>query len=427
MKKLILLFLVFFFIYPIYPRYFPLPIDRIFQALGLGLLVIGRKDLIRILGNHAVTVFLRYTLILFIIAFLARLFSTKGDLYFLIQIFNIFFAFFSAYLIFWWFRFTHNEKTSLGYLLYYIVIVALIQTLISSFFFLKPEYFETYMSFLNPKTNEGIIKRMEGISRRFLGVGSQFFSGSIKYGVAFFTLLVLPYVHRNWLTRNRFFYWLALLLISIGGLLTGRTFFVAIALGIFMIILIEVKTIYSFIKVNARIVWIIIGSLAGMYLLAALFIGAEQLNTVMGWAFEFFVNFSEGGRFESSSTNHLKTMYKFPDTLKTWLIGDGRMEGDGGGYYMKSDVGYVRLIFYFGILATAFFVVVWGRLSSILGKLALIKPLKIYFFVLFLWILALNLKGLTMLGEYFVLFLIFLVLAKNSSQKKKYFSKSRSM
>ncbi len=413
MKKIILLFLVFFFIYPIYPRSFPLPIDRVFQGIGLALLVIGRKDLIRLLGNQSVIIFLRYTIILFILAFLARLTATKGDLYFLIQVINIFFAFFSSYLIYWWFRFTYEEKTSLGHLLHFIVVVALLQTLISSFFFLNPQYFENYMELLNPKTNAGILKRMGGISRRFMGVGSQFFSGSIKYGVAFFTLLVLPYIHQSRLTKNRFIYGLALLLISIGGLLTGRTFFVAIALGIFMILLIEVKTVISFIKVNARILWVIVGSLIGMYILATLFIGAERLNLIIGWAFEFFVNFAQGGSFESSSTNELKTMYKFPDTIKTWLIGDGRMQGDGGGYYMKSDVGYVRLIFYFGAVATAFFIVVWYRYSRILGKLTPLKPLKVYLFILFLWIVVLNLKGLTMLGEYFVLFLIFLVLPKN--------------
>src|SRR5699024_4717732 len=150
--------LVFFFIYPIYPRSFPLPIDRVFQGIGLALLVIGRKDLIRLLGNQSVIIFLRYTLILFILAFLARLTATKGDLYFLIHVINIFFSFFSSYLIYWLFRFTYEEKTSLGHLLHFIVVVALLQTLISSFFFLNPQYFENYMELLNPKTNAGILK-----------------------------------------------------------------------------------------------------------------------------------------------------------------------------------------------------------------------------------------------------------------------------
>ena len=49
-----------------------------------------------------------------------------------------------------------------------------------------------------------------------------------------------------------------------------------------------------------------------------------------------------------------------PDNLKTWLIGDGYMENpydkepyyvgpNFGGFYMATDVGYLRFIFYFGI------------------------------------------------------------------------------
>lgn len=419
MKKLILLLLVFFFIYPIYPRFFPLPIDRIFQVMGLGLLIIGQKDLIRFLGTKSVISFLRYTLILFLFAFLARLINQKGDLYFLIQIINIFFAFFSAYLIFWWFRFTYKSKTSLGYILYYIVIVAIIQTLISGYFFINPHHFETYLSYLNPKTNQGIIERLSLINRRFLGIGSQFFSGSIKYGVAFFTLLILPYVHKCKLTSNKFLYWIALLLISVGGLLTGRTFFVAIALGILMILLIEARTVVSFIRINFKILLTILGSLLGMYILAILFIGAKQLNMAIGFVFEFFVNFMEDGSFESGSTNKLKTMYTFPEIIKTWFIGDGRMQGNGGGYYMRSDVGYVRLIFYFGLPATLFFIIVWWRYAKILGKLTHSRALNSFFFILFMWVLILNLKGLTLIGEYFALFLLFLVLPRNKEQNDR--------
>ena len=54
-------------------------------------------------------------------------------------------------------------------------------------------------------------------------------------------------------------------------------------------------------------------------------------------------------------------MYVFPDNMKTWLIGDGYFSAPRdvdpyfvgklvGGYYMGTDVGYLRFIFYFGII-----------------------------------------------------------------------------
>jgi hypothetical protein len=78
------------------------------------------------------------------------------------------------------------------------------------------------------------------------------------------------------------------------------------------------------------------------------------------FAFEAFFNYIERGEFETSSTDRLQTMYVFPESLKTWLIGDGYFSnpyGDPnfigkyiGGYYMGTDVGYLRFIFYFGLM-----------------------------------------------------------------------------
>ena len=53
-------------------------------------------------------------------------------------------------------------------------------------------------------------------------------------------------------------------------------------------------------------------------------------------------------------------MYRFPETLKTWIIGDGYMLSANNdpyyigpfylGYYKGTDVGYLRFIYYFGII-----------------------------------------------------------------------------
>lgn len=59
-------------------------------------------------------------------------------------------------------------------------------------------------------------------------------------------------------------------------------------------------------------------------------------------------------------------MYVFPDNIKTWIIGDGYMENPyvsdpyyvgprWHGYYMATDVGYLRFIFYFGLIGLSIF------------------------------------------------------------------------
>ena len=78
------------------------------------------------------------------------------------------------------------------------------------------------------------------------------------------------------------------------------------------------------------------------------------------FGFEGFFSLAEKGRWETHSNEILKNMYVFPDNIRTWMIGDGYLENPydidpyyigpkWGGYYMATDVGYLRFIFYFGL------------------------------------------------------------------------------
>ena len=57
-------------------------------------------------------------------------------------------------------------------------------------------------------------------------------------------------------------------------------------------------------------------------------------------------------------------MYVFPELFRTWVIGDGYFANPRdtdpfftgkmiGGYYMGTDVGYLRFIYYFGLIGLA--------------------------------------------------------------------------
>ncbi|MGN1215381.1 MAG: hypothetical protein ACI4TJ_03950, partial [Candidatus Cryptobacteroides sp.] len=85
------------------------------------------------------------------------------------------------------------------------------------------------------------------------------------------------------------------------------------------------------------------------------------------FAFEGFFSLFENGRWEVHSNEILKSMVVFPDDLKTWLIGNGYFENPYWkdpyyigpvfhGYYMQTDIGYCRFIFYFGIFGLLAFI-----------------------------------------------------------------------
>ena len=86
-----------------------------------------------------------------------------------------------------------------------------------------------------------------------------------------------------------------------------------------------------------------------------------QFHQLSRFAFEGFFSLAEKGEWRVGSNEMLKSMVVFPENIKTWIIGDGYFldpyetnptyVGEYmGGYYMGTDIGYLRFIFYFGLI-----------------------------------------------------------------------------
>lgn len=413
MKKILLFIVVFIFLYPVYPKMLPLSLDRIIQLIGAGLffihLLTHRKDAIRLIISRKVQIFTGVTLAFLGIVFLAML--PTRDLYFLKKIIGVFFDFFSAYLIYYLIKKIY-KKPCIDYVIYYFVLAALVQTFISIYFFLSPAALDTYLSLLKESTIDGVIKRLGLFDKRFMGIGNVFFKGSTNYGISFLAVVILPYLKPNFITKNAVLYWPSVALIAIGGIMTGRTVFVAIGLGILMIGILKAQNILDFIRLNFKIIIYILLAIPVIFWIARLYIDPHRLELIANFAFEFYMNFTEGNGLQTSSTNTLKRMYSvLPESLKTWLIGDGRMDDPKGGYYMHTDVGYLRLIFYFGLPGTFLFLWLLIKYYKILASLAPLKPIKLFFLMFVMWSVILNFKGLAFESRYFVLFLVVLVLS----------------
>ena len=95
------------------------------------------------------------------------------------------------------------------------------------------------------------------------------------------------------------------------------------------------------------------------------------------FAFEGFFSLAETGEWSVSSNERLMTMYVFPDNAKTWIIGDGYFDGPTGndpyyigadhmdGFYMWTDVGYCRFIFYFGLVGLIAFMFFFLKVADV--------------------------------------------------------------
>ena len=90
---------------------------------------------------------------------------------------------------------------------------------------------------------------------------------------------------------------------------------------------------------------ILLGTLLLFYLIST-------NEAAINWVFELFINYMDGNGFTSESTNELQNMIVFPDNLKTWLLGDGLAFTSTNGFYMNTDIGYLRSLFYWGIIGS---------------------------------------------------------------------------
>lgn len=133
----------------------------------------------------------------------------------------------------------------------------------------------------------------------------------------------------------------------------------------------------------------LIGGLLALSIVAAgvstyLYRTNQSFHDNLRFGFEGFFSMAEKGEWQTHSNDILESMVVWPDNAKTWLIGDGYIEnpldksldtydpyyvGPGfRGYYMQTDIGYCRFIFYFGLIGLAVFCLYFVKVCDILAR-----------------------------------------------------------
>lgn len=99
------------------------------------------------------------------------------------------------------------------------------------------------------------------------------------------------------------------------------------------------------------------------------------------FGFEGFFSLAEKGEWQTHSNDILKKMIVWPNNLKTWIIGDGYLNnpadkslntydpyfvGKFHGFYMDTDIGYLRYIFYFGLIGLITFSIFFIKACGLL-------------------------------------------------------------
>lgn len=257
-------------------------------------------------------------------------------------------------------------------------------------------------------------KRMYGIGAGLDVAGLRF--SAVLCSIAFITSRIASTTRKNYISV----YLICFVIIGLVGNMIARTTTVGVILAI-------AYWIYALLRPGSKQEntylwkWLTGVIVVALFIIVPLYNISPTFKANTRFAFEGFFSLAEKGRWEVHSNEILKNMYVFPDNLKTWLIGDGYMENPRNdpyytgeiifGYYMNTDVGYLRFIFYFGIFGLLTFIYFFIALTSNCMKKFPSQG------VLFLLFLAVNLIGWFKVStDIFLVFAPFLLIYKEENK-----------
>lgn len=229
---------------------------------------------------------------------------------------------------------------------------------------------------------------------RLSGIGAALDVAGLRFSAV---LVMIAYLMGNIRKMNleKYFicYVIAFLIISVIGNMIARTTTMGIGLSV-AYWLYSLKS-FSLRNLNKQIV-------VSMAIVCVTLVGIVYLYNTdymfyknIRFGFEGFFSLFEQGKWEVGSNDVLLNhMIQFPKTFHTWMIGDGycynplyKVGGDPyytgpvyHGFYMGTDIGYLRFLFYFGIFGLLAFI----SLFLVCGKICISKftNYKMLFFLL---------------------------------------------
>jgi hypothetical protein len=220
-------------------------------------------------------------------------------------------------------------------------------------------------------------------------------------------------------------YIISFVTVAMVGNMIARTTTVGLVISIFLWMFYAINDSERA-KSGKRTLWVILILVVGVINIVHKYNVDTHFRDQVTFAFEGFFSLAETGTWDVTSNNNLKNMIVFPETLKTWLIGDGYIENPRAtdpyyvgpyyrGYYMGTDIGYLRIIFYAGIFALLAFMFFFYKTAGFC-----VQKFPEYKMVFWLILLVNYIVWLKVATDVFVIFALFLCISadENSEAEK---------
>jgi hypothetical protein len=232
----------------------------------------------------------------------------------------------------------------------YIVYGVCLQCIISVVMYISPDIKDLLLNKITISEYKDSFARVG--NQRLIGLGSQYFGLGVVNSFALLFVAERFKDPTNTKARN-----IRLILIfsfiTIVGAMMARTTLVGTAISFVMLGIHFQKYLKKILK------YFIYGAIFAAIIIVVLPPNIRnQLSVPFEFAFEMVYSYQDTGEFNTKSSDDLidQLANSIPKKAGTWFIGDGLWSADDTGAYYGSDVGYYRLLYYFGLFGTLVYI-----------------------------------------------------------------------
>ena len=391
-RKILLIAILYCLIFKAEFVFIPHSINFSFGIVGILLYVLDRTTRRRILqsSNAYIQPLLKYTVPFVLVSCISSLINNSTDFFYLKYGLSLILTYYATYIAAYLFFKIYNEIT-VERVIKYLFIVTLLYLVIATVMFLNPSVNDLLMASIR-LDSIAEIKLDINIGWRLVGLGVQFYTAGLVLGCML--ILLAFYISSFGLNVwKKIFYIVSYVVITTIGMMVARTTIVGSGIGLMVIIFSSLKNQKHRFKNMVSLFFAFIILLTIYDSIQSSFL--NDYDSLMDFGFSIFSDMSSSGLRNDHSLGRMFEMYKnLPDNNKTWLIGDALWNIEDH-YYKNVDIGYLRNIYYFGLLGMGALLFYYnGILQLIFSKSGLFGTnSKLAVFSFFLYILALQFKG----------------------------------
>ena len=324
-----------------------------------------------------------------------------------------------AYFVYYIIRRVHGEVT-VELMGNYLVGVCVFQSLMA-----LGTLFSPFIKWLcSISLDKGALSMFSDTSSRLYGFGAAFDPAGLRLAAVLIidSFLFCQAAKRNEKTRIILYILSFVLILSVGNMIARSTTIGGI-LGIGLIVVFLWKNRSMNVNLSPALLTVV-SLVAGVGCFIYLYITNHSIQNYIRFGFEGFFSLAETGKWTVHSNEILKNMVVWPDSLKTWFIGDGYCRNPRndpnflgeiiGGFYKGTDIGYLRFIFYSGVPGLLMIVGVF-----VLSTRTCIRKLGKNYSLLFVFLLLSNLVGWAkVMSDIIMVFAPFLIIAFQEAEKE---------